>query len=93
LSDWTLSMEARQGSRVGEKSGFLSLLLGCVARNLLIIGLQHDRTGWLDNHQLALIKGVGAIQKDPLFCLTKFDMQLATIRLLARYLFKEALVV
>ena len=42
-------------------AGFFSILLKRAARNLLIVGFQHDRAGWFDNHQLALIKGVGAI--------------------------------
>jgi hypothetical protein len=42
---------------------------------------------------LALIKGVGAIEIDPFLCLTEFDMQLATVWLLTRSLFKEVLIV
>ena len=44
-----------------EKSGFFSILLGCAAGNLLIVGFQHGHAGLFDNQQLALIKGVGAI--------------------------------
>ena len=53
---------------------FFSILLRCAACNLTIVGLQHDRAGWFNKRQLALIQGVGAIQIDPLLCLTEFDM-------------------
>ena len=46
----------------------------CAARNLTIVGLEHDRAGWFNKDQLALIQGVGAIQIDPLLCLTELDM-------------------
>jgi len=34
----------------GEKSDFFSILLRCAARNLTIVGLQHDRAGWFNKH-------------------------------------------
>ena len=72
---------------------FFSILLKRAARNLLIVGFQHDRASWFDKHQLPLIQGVGAIQIDPLLCLPELDMQLTTIWLLARGLFEKALIV
>jgi hypothetical protein len=39
---------------------FFSIMLVRAAHSLLIVGLQYDCAGWLDNHQQALIQGVGA---------------------------------